>query len=103
MKQIESQALLGHIRPQRLCYFTEYMDLLRPDEIESRKIKCFANQDETCFAMTWAYPEWNTASFIGYDKNFTRVALRQFDETEACWSLPPGEVLPSIQLRGLKK
>ena len=103
MKQIEPQALLERIRPQRLCFFSEYYDLTRPEEIEKRAVKCFANQDGTCHAMTWVHPEWNVAGFIGYDKNFTREILRQFGETEACWSLPPGEVLPSIKLRGLHK
>ena len=103
MKQIEPPALLERLRPRRLCYSQEYMDLLRPEVIANRAIRCYANQDGTCFAMTWVYPDWNTASFIGYDKAFTREVLRQFDETEACWSLPPGEALPGVKLRGLRK
>jgi len=105
MKQIEPQALLERLRPQRLCFFSEYYDLMRPEEIENRKIKCFANQDETCLAMTWVYPEWNVAGFIGYDKTFTREVLRGFDKPsiEVVFPVPPGETLPHIKLRGLRK
>ena len=102
MKQIDPQALLERIRPQRLCYSQEYMDLSRPEEIANRSILCYANQGESCYAMTWAYPSWNVASFIGYDKEFTREVLTQFSETGAGWPLPPGEALPGIKLRGLR-
>jgi len=103
MKQIEPQAMLERIRPQRLCYFQEYMDLSRPGEIELRAIKCYANQDETCYAVTWVYPSWNAAGLIGYDKEFAREVLAQFKETGVGLSLPPGEALPDIKLRGLRE
>lgn len=102
MKQIEPQAMLERIRPQKLCYFAEYLDLSRL-VIAERAIQCYANDDESCLAMTWAYPRWNVASFIGYDKEFTREVLLQFNETTAGWSLQPGEELPDIKLRGLRK
>ena len=103
MHKIEPHALLERILPQRLCYFTEYLDLMRPEEIEKRAIKCYSNQDKSCFAVTWVCPDWNVAGFIGYDKNFTREVLRGFDESEVGFPLPPGEALPKIALRGLRK
>ena len=105
MRQIEPQTLLERIRPQRLCYFTEYMDLMRPEEIARRAIQCYANENDSCLAMTWVYPEWNVVSFIGCDREFTREVLLRFDKPniEVGFSLPPGETLPGIKLRGLRK
>ena len=105
MKQITPQAMLERIRPQRLCYFTEYMDLVQPEKIASLSIQCYTNQDETSFAMTWVYPEWNVASFIGCEKEFTREVLLGFDKPniEVGFPLPPGEASPKNKLRGLKK
>ena len=103
MKQIEPQAMLERIRPRRLCYLQECVDLSLPEKIAQLAIQCYASEDESCLAVTWNYPTWNVASFIGHDKEFTREVLVQFKETEAGWSLPPGETLPEIKLRGLKK
>jgi len=103
MKQIEPQALLERLWPQRLCYSQEYMDLSRPEEIANRAIQCYTNEVGSCYAMTWVYPSWNTTSFIGYDKELMRDVLREFGESEVSWSLPPGETMPDIRLRGLRK
>jgi len=105
MKQIEPQAMLERIRPKRLCYLQECMDLSLPEKIAQWAIQCYANEDETCLAVTWNYPAWNVASFVGYDKNFIREVLRQFDNCKECtvgFSLPPGGKLPDIKLRGLR-
>jgi len=103
MKQIESQTMLECIRPQRLCYFSEFIDLSRPEKIARLAMQCYANEDESCLATTWKYPSWNVASFIGYDKDFIREVLLGFGETVVGFSLPPGEILPDIKLRGLRK
>ncbi|MDR2686897.1 MAG: GNAT family N-acetyltransferase [Oscillospiraceae bacterium] len=103
MKEIEPQALLERIRPRRLCYFTEYLDLTRPEALENYAIRCYANGDKSCHAMTWQYPKWNVANFIGYDRDFTREVLRRFGETEACWPLPREETPPNVKLRGLRQ
>jgi len=102
MREIPPQAMLERIQPQRLCYFAEYMDLMRPEEIAKRAIQCYANDDETCFAVTWVYPEWNVVSFISYDKEFCREVLRQYKTIDGSFTLLPGEALPEIAVRGLK-
>ena len=103
MKEIDSQAMLERIRPQRLCYFGEYIDLMRPEAIEKRAIRCYVNEAGDCAAVTWVYPTWYVASFIGYDRNFTRELLRQYGKTEAYLTTPPGETPPVVKLRGLRQ
>jgi len=103
MREVNPQELLERICPQRLCYFSEYLDLTRPRALEDYSVRCYANDEGRCLAMTWQYPAWNYASFIGYDGEFCREVLRQFDETDACWPLPPSAVLPGVKLHGLRK
>jgi len=102
MKQIEPQALLERIYPQRRCYFTEYVDLSRPEMIAKWAIRCYANESETCYAVTWKYPTWNVVNFIGYDRDFCNELLRQYKNTDGAFVLRPGEPLPKISIRGLK-
>ena len=103
MKQIEPQTLLERLRPQRLRYFTEYHDLSQPETLKNYAICCYTNEAGSCFVMTWIYPKWNVANFIGCDNELAREVLRRFDETEAAWPLPPGETPPGIKLRGLRQ
>ena len=103
MKQIDPQALLKHITPQRLAYSQEYIDLSQPEKIAQWAMKCYANDNETCFAVTWKYPDWNVVSFINSDDDFCRQFLRQFDQTEVCLPLRPGQAPPNIKLRGLRQ
>jgi len=103
MKQIEPQELLERIRPQKLCYLQECMDLSLPEKIAQWAIQCYASEDENCLAVTWSYPTWNVVSFTGYDKEFAREVLTKFKETGVGLSLRPGEALPDIKLRGLKQ
>ena len=102
MREIEPQTMLERIRPQRRCYFSEYVDLVRPEEIKIRAIKCYANEDATCHAVTWKYPTWNVVNFIGDDNAFITEVLRQYEKTDGSFVLRSGEPLLGVHIRGLK-
>ena len=103
MKEIEPQSLLARIAPQRLCYLTEYLDLSSPEMLAKWAMECWANEDESCFAVVWQYPSWGNVHFIGYDKAFCKAVLSRFKTTNVAFAYPPEEARPKVRIRGLKE
>jgi len=94
--------MLVRIRPQRLCYFAEYTELSQPERVELLATKCYANEDESCFAVSFQFPGMKVVSFVGFEADFCKAMLSKHKTTNGSFAVAPLEGRPKIHARGLK-